>query len=87
MGELASFGAPGFESWALEVWKSGLAWSCSHGHLLIKPHGSIKEDQNITAGDKHCSQNCALQGSYYRFTMAFLRTKLSHKEMIKIRLI
>lgn len=68
-------------------WKSGFAWSCSHGRLLISPRRSVKEGHNFTTGAKRCSQNSAPQGSYSRFTMAVLRSKPGHKELIKVRLV
>lgn len=43
MVRLDGLGAPRFESW-----KSGLAWSCSHGHLLVSPCRSVKEGQNFS---------------------------------------
>lgn len=72
---LDGLGAAGFESW-----KSGLVWSCSHGHLLVSPCRSVKEGQTFRVQTLFSKLCCS------RFTTALLSSKTGRGELIKVRL-
>lgn len=44
------------------LWKSGFAWSCSHGRLLISPHRSIKKVRTLLKGPNTVLKTLLLRG-------------------------
>lgn len=80
---LDGFGAPGFESWALEVW---LCLELLPWPFTGQPVQECKRRSELHFRVQTLFSKLSAQGSYSRFTTAFLSSKPGSKELIKVRL-